>query len=575
MKDNNKYSRAPIKGQIMSKWAKEVTPNNPLPEYPRPQLIRKDWKNLNGLWNYTIRPKTEKIINSFDGKILVPFPIESALSGVKKKLKAKQRLWYQRKFTIPKTWKGKKILLHFGAVDWEATIWVNDNKVGTHQGGYVPFSFEITEYLKNDDENTLVVMVWDPTKKRHQGRGKQTSRPMGVFYTAVSGIWQTVWLEPVSYTYIDSIKIEPDIDNGVLKVIANVINAQQEDKLNINVASEKKEIFTDIGDVEKPYELNIPNVRLWSPNDPFLYDLIIKIERNGEIIDEISSYFGMRKISIEKDQNGFQRILLNNKEVFQYGTLDQGYWPDGLYTAPTDDALRYDIEITKKMGFNLIRKHIKVEPLRWYYYCDKMGILVWQDMPSGGRIFRRRNKFGRVSFYNELESMISTLYNSPSIVMWIPFNEGWGQFNTKEVVKKVRNQDTSRLLNHASGWFDKGMGDVRDCHKYPGPGMPKKFEGRAVVNGEFGGLGLKVENHMWNKKFRWSYKISKNSEQLTEKYSELVLKLRNLIPKGLCAAIYTQTTDVEGEINGLLTYDREIIKMDVKKVRELNLSLNK
>jgi len=575
MNDNNNSSWAPIKGQIMSKWAKEVTPNNPLPEYPRPQLKRNDWKNLNGIWNYTIRPKTEKMVNNFDGKILVPFPIESALSGVKQKLKAKQRLWYQRKFTIPESWKGKNVLLHFGAIDWEATIWVNGKEVGTHQGGYVPFSFEITGYLQEKMENDIIVAVWDPTKKRSQGRGKQTSKPIGVFYTAISGIWQTVWLEPVPSTYINSLKMVPDIDKETLNLNVEVNNSQPEDKITIEVKDGSTNIITISGNINQEFSLKIPNPKLWSPENPFLYDIIIKIDRNSNILDEVKSYFGMRKISVEKDQNGFKRILLNNKEIFQYGPLDQGYWPDGLYTAPTDDALRYDIEITKEMGFNLIRKHIKVEPLRWYHYCDKMGILVWQDMPNGGKLLRRRKKFGRISYYKELESMISTLYNSPSIVMWIPFNEGWGQFNTKEVVKKVRNQDSSRLLNHASGWFDKGLGDVRDCHKYPGPGLPKKFEGRAAVNGEFGGLGLKVENHMWNKKFKWSYKKSKNPELLTERYSELITKLRELVPKGLCAAVYTQTTDVEGEVNGLLTYDREIIKIDIKKMRELNLSVFK
>jgi len=513
------------------------------------------------------------MVSSFDGKILVPFPIESALSGVKKKLKHKQRLWYQRIFFISESWKAKRILLHFGAVDWEATIWVNKKKVGTHKGGYVPFSFEITEYISENKENELIIAVWDPTKKRHQGRGKQTSKPIGVFYTAVSGIWQTVWLEPVPNTYINNLRMVPDIDEEILSLNVKIINSQPEDKIDLEVKDGNVEILATSGSINQEFTLKIPNPRLWSTEEPFLYDLIIKLNRGGKILDEVKSYFGMRKIGLGRDEKGFRTIELNNKQIFQYGTLDQGYWPDGLYTAPTDEALRYDIEITKELGFNLIRKHIKIEPLRWYYFCDKMGVLVWQDMPSGGRMFRRRKKFGRINYYYELESMISTLFNSPSIVMWVPFNEGWGQFETKKVVKKIKNQDPYRLINNASGWFDKGIGDVRDCHKYPSPDIPNDLKGRAAVCGEFGGLGLKIENHMWHKRFKWSYKKSKDVNLLTEKYSELILRLQNLISMGLCAAIYTQTTDVEGEINGLLTYDREVIKMDVKRVRELNLSL--
>ncbi|MHA1489645.1 MAG: glycoside hydrolase family 2 protein [Promethearchaeota archaeon] len=575
MKRTEKPIWTPVKGQIMTRWVKDVSPSNPLPEYPRPQLRRKEWKSLNGLWNYAIRPKSERFISNFDGKILVPFPVESALSGVKEKLKPKQKLWYQRNFTIPKSWSEKRILLHFGAVDWEATIWVNGKEIGTHRGGYVPFSFEITDHVDENKDNELIISVWDPTQKCHQGRGKQTLIPFGVFYTAISGIWQTVWLEPVQKTYIDNLKIVPDIDEETLNLNLKINNPQLKDKISIEIRDENSEILTTSGRIDQKFSLKIPNPKLWSPDKPFLYDIAVKLDRGGKILDEVKSYFGMRKIRLGRDKNGNRTIELNNKPIFQYGTLDQGYWPDGLYTAPTDEALRYDIEITKELGFNVIRKHIKVEPLRWYYYCDKIGIMVWQDMPNGGKSLRRRKKFGRINYYNELESMISTLYNSPSIVMWVPFNEGWGQFETKNVVKKIKSQDPYRLVNNASGWFDKGVGDIRDCHKYPGPCIPKKLKGRAAVNGEFGGLGLKVENHMWHKKFRWAYKKFKNAEILYNKYSELISKLHDLIPMGLCAAIYTQITDVEGEINGLLTYNREVVKMDVEHVRKLNLSLYK
>ena len=574
----------PVTGNLLTRWSKEVNPEQPLPEYPRPQLKRKEWLNLNGLWDYSIRPKDEEMVSSFEGKILVPFPLESALSGVKGKLRSRQRLWYRRKFRIPSLWKNKNTLLHFGAVDWETRVWVNDKEVGSHKGGYISFSFDITEYVKNDMENDLVVAVWDPTNKGGQGRGKQVLRPGVVFYTAISGIWQTVWLEPVPKTYIKRIIVEPDTDNECIKLSLAIQNHQNVEEIYIEV-KDKNNIISAVKErIDKTFSIPIPSPKLWSPENPFLYDLIITLKKENTVVDKIESYFGMRTISLGDEQNGIRTILLNNEEIFQYGTLDQGYWPDGLYTAPTDSALKYDIEITKKLGFNLIRKHVKVEPARWYYHCDKIGVLVWQDMPSGGAAIGSKNieefketrkESDQSDFCNELTEMVKMLFNHPSIIMWVPFNEGWGQFKTKEVCEKIRNMDSLRLINAASGWTDFGVGDICDRHNYPNPFIPNsnEFKSRAYVIGEFGGLGLEVENHMWKIKNKFVYRNFDDAVKLTRTYSRLISKLKQLITKGACAAIYTQITDVEGEVNGLLTYDREIIKMNEDELREINKSI--
>ena len=573
----------PVKGEIMTRWVKDVKPEIPLPEYPRPQLEREEWLNLNGLWNYAICPINRESIDSYDGKILVPFPVESALSGVKRKLTPKQKIWYQQFFSIPKNWNGKRIILHFGAVDWEATVWVNYKEVGSHKGGHVPFSFDITDFLNDSGENELNVSVLDPTNKGEVERGKQSLKPKMIKYTAVSGIWQTVWLEPVSNSYIESLRMVPDIDNQTLSLTAKIINANAEDTLEISVLDEKKEINSIIGEPNKQIVIKIPNPKLWDTKNPFLYDISIKLMRDGQVFDDVSSYFGMRKINVKEDKNGVKRLALNNEILFQYGTLDQGYWPDGLYTAPTDEALKYDIEITMELGFNMIRKHVKVEPARWYYHCDKLGMLVWQDMPNGGKmtyvsmvmnmLFKKEKNRSKSNFYNELEEMIETLYNHPCIVVWVPFNEGWGQFDTEKTTNKVKMQDPHRLVNEASGWFNRGSGDICDCHQYVGPCYPKDVQDRVAVCGDFGGLGFKVENHMWNKKFRFVYKKFDNVEDMTSTYGELITKLIAFKEKGLSAGIYTQITDIEGEVNGLLTYDREIIKMKLDMIREINLDV--
>ncbi len=589
MKESKKTSWKPIEGQIMTRWVSKIDPEKPLPKYPRPQLKRKEWLNLNGLWDYAIRPKEQNYIDGFEGKILVPYPIESALSGVKRKLGSKQKLWYHRTFIVPDSWNQKKILLHFGAVDWETTIWINESLVGVHKGGFTTFYFEISKYLKKGEDNELVVSVWDSTDKGHQEHGKQSLKPNIIFYTAVSGIWQTVWLEPVLDTYFESLTMIPNIDNETLNLKVNIIGSQKNDLIHTIILEKEGQIITDHETPEKEILFKIQSPKLWSPDSPYLYDIIVEIKRNNVILDKVKSYFGMRKIALGRNMKDFKVIELNNKPLLQYGTLDQGYWPDGLYTAPTDDALKYDIEITKELGFNLIRKHVKIEPARWYYHCDKIGILVWQDMPNGEhwnilkhikmklisekRFKGKRKDYAKKNYYDMLKTMINLLYNSPSVIVWIPFNEGWGQFDTEKIVDTARNLDSSRLINNASGWFDKGVGDIRDIHKYPDPKMPNKLNGRAAVVGEFGGLGLKVEGHMWKSKGKFVYRNLQDQHKLLNIYEKMISKLILLIENGLCAAIYTQITDVEYEINGLLTYDREIIKMDKNKLRELNLTL--
>jgi hypothetical protein len=564
--------------KIITRWAKDVDPEKPLPEYPRPQLVRENWLNLNGLWDYAILNKNQSTANSFEGEILVPFPVESALSGVNKKLRPKEKLWYRRVFKLPESWNNKKLLLHFGAVDFQTDVWLNENYLGTHEGGYTPFSFEISDYIQ-ENENELKISVWDPTNKGCQERGKQFLKPFLIYYTSISGIWQTIWLEPISKTHIKYLKFITDIDNGTIEINPKILEAQSNTKIKIDIKDSKGKIIASGSfNFDEKIRLKISDAVLWNPENPYLYDLDIKLLNGIEEVDNVKSYFGMRKINIEKNENGIPRIYLNNEEIFQYGTLDQGYWPDGLYTAPTDEALKYDIEITKELRFNMIRKHVKIEPARWYYHCDRIGMLVWQDMPNGGKnwviIGRRRNKKCKENYYNSLGSMISNFYNSPSIIVWVPFNESWGQFETKEVSKFIRNKDPTRLIDSASGYNDKKVGDIKDIHKYPGPKIPKIEEERAAVLGEFGGLGLKIEDHIWmKKKFNWAYRKSKDPDKFAEKYSNLISKLKPLINQGLCAAVYTQITDVEGEINGLLTYDREVIKIDKDLLKSLQKDL--
>lgn len=538
-------------------------------------MVRDEWMNLNGLWDYAIAPRSAAPPDEFAGKILVPFPVESALSGVKKAVGLDHRIYYRRQFDVPAAWKGKRVLLHFGAVDWEAHVSVNGENVGTHRGGYDAFSFDITDALKPEGPQALVVSVWDPTDAGYQPRGKQVTGPEGIWYTAVTGIWQTVWLEPVPERSIGSLRMEPDVDTGVLRL--RVFEREGRRDVSVRVRALDGAVIAEAnGAPGEALMLSIPNAKHWSPDSPFLYDLEVELVRAGTVLDAVRSYFGMRKISLAKDPQGHLRLLLNNAPLFQFGLLDQGWWPDGLYTAPTDAALRYDVEATRAMGFNLARKHVKVEPARWYYHCDRLGLLVWQDMPSGDRYIRRedpdieRTVESATQYRREYRAMIDGLFNHPCIVMWVSFNEGWGQFDTAAIAQWTKDYDPTRLVNPASGWADRGVGDVVDIHRYPGPDMPPFEEGRAAVLGEFGGLGLPLEGHLWWDKRNWGYRTYTTREELAENYRRLIENLLPLIDQGLAAAVYTQTTDVEGEVNGMMTYDRAVTKLGDEWLKELN-----
>ncbi len=568
---------APVEGRIMTEWAKNVRPDSVLPEYPRPQMVRENWQNLNGLWDYAITAKEANPPASFDGKILVPFPVESALSGVAKTVGGKNKLWYGRTFKVPSAWQGKRVILRFGAVDWETIVWVNGKQVGSHKGGYDAFSFDITGALEGAGPQKLTVSVWDPTDQGTQARGKQVANPGGIMYTAVTGIWQTVWLEPVPDAYIDSFKIVPDIDAGQAAIDISLVGDARDYTVEVMAKDGAMTKSRTKAGAHQQIILPVKDPKLWSPDSPFLYDLVLTLkDRNGKKMDEVKGYFGMRKISVGKDKAGITRIMLNNEFVFQFGPLDQGWWPDGLYTAPTDDALRYDIELTKKLGFNMARKHVKTEPDRWYYWCDKLGLLVWQDMPSGDKFIGpnepdiQRTKESSAQYKLELQRLITGYWNHPSIIIWVPFNEGWGQFDTAGIAAFVKKLDPSRLVNSVSGWADRSAGDMHDIHIYPGPAMPEPEANRAAVLGEFGGLGLPVPGHTWQEKKNWGYQNFKDVPALTAAYSELIGKLYPMIDKGLSAAVYTQTTDVEIEVNGLATYDRSVIKIDAGQVNRIN-----
>lgn len=575
----------PVEGRISTQWSEQVNPDNVLPEYPRPIMERIEWKNLNGLWDYAIIEKGKHTPSVFDGKILVPFAVESSLSGVAKTVGAEKELVYRRSFDVPSSWKGKRVLLHFGAVDWKTDVWVNDVKVGSHTGGFTPFSFDITEALQGKN-NTLMVKVWDPTDKGYQPRGKQVSRPEGIWYTPVTGIWQTVWLEPVSESYIQDLRITPDIDNSLLSLKALVKDATSKDLVEVKVfdgqqlVAQGKSINGECVQVAMP-----ENAKLWSPESPFLYTLKVSLKQNGKLVDEVSSYAAMRKYSSKRDANGIVRLELNNKPLFQFGPLDQGWWPDGLYTAPTDEALLYDIQKTKDFGFNMIRKHIKVEPARWYTYCDKLGIIVWQDMPSGdrnpewqNRIYfegteMKRSAESEACYRKEWKEIMDALYSYPCIGTWIPFNEAWGQFKTPEIVEWTKQYDPTRLVNPASGGNHYTCGDMLDLHNYPAPELYLYDAQRATVLGEYGGIGWVVQGHIWEPDRNWGYIQFNSSKEVTDEYVKYAEKLYDLIPRGFSAAVYTQTTDVEVEVNGLMTYDRRVIKLDEKRVREINRKL--
>lgn len=586
----------PVSGNLLTRWAKDVTPENAWREYPRPQLVRPEWQNLNGLWEYAITPKDRADFPGAQGQILVPFPIESALSGVKRPLDPDERLWYRRTFRVLPAWQGKRHLLHFGAVDWESEVRINGQVVGTHRGGYLPFWFDITQALQPGD-NELVVAVTDPSDTSWQARGKQVQEPKSIWYTAVSGIWQTVWLEPVPEAFIAGLKITPDLDAGTVRVeIKGGGAANRLEGVRVQVWSAGEQVA---GEILEPTgtdaTLSIPLVKPWSPASPHLYDLVVETRD-----DRVCSYFGMRKFSLGKDANGRMRLCLNHQPLFQFGPLDQGYWPDGLYTPPSEAAMRFDLDSIQRLGCNMLRKHVKVEPARYYYECDRRGLIVWQDMPNGARAVGdatsllailfgsqrrdenypyagREDEESREDFQRELEELVGHLYNFPCIGMWVPFNEGWGQFDSREVVGWLKTWDPTRPVDAASGWFDQGGGDCKSLHVYfkKLPRIKPEKE-RAVVLSEFGGYSLKLPGHLWNPVAEFGYRKYRSRQELTSAYLALLGKeLKPWIKRGLSAAVYTQLTDVEIEINGYLSYDREVEKMDFDQLKDVHTNLTK
>mgnify|MGYP000754354603 CR=1 FL=1 len=575
----------PVEGRIRTQWSEQVNPDNVLPEYPRPIMERTEWKNLNGLWDYAIIEKGKHTPSVFDGKILVPFAVESSLSGVAKTVGAEKELVYRRSFEVPSSWKGKKVLLHFGAVDWKTDVWVNDVKVGSHTGGFTPFSFDITEALQGKN-NTLIVKVWDPTDKGYQPRGKQVSRPEGIWYTPVTGIWQTVWLEPVAAQHIAQLKTTPDIDKKTVKVEV-ATNVCSPDKVEVKVFDGKNLVAKGAALNGVPVELTMPeDVKLWTPESPSLYNMEVTLYKDGKAVDQVKSYTALRKFSTHKDKNGITRLQLNNKDYFQFGPLDQGWWPDGLYTAPTDEALVYDLKKIKDFGYNMVRKHVKVEPARWYTYCDQLGLIVWQDMPNGGRgpaewqmhkyydgADAIRSAASEANYRKEWKEIIDCLYSYPCIGTWVPFNEAWGQFKTPEIAEWTKQYDPSRLVNPASGGNHYTCGDMLDLHNYPGPEMYLYDAQRATVLGEYGGIGLVLKEHLWEPNRNWGYVQFSTSKEATDEYLKYANMLKDMIARGFSAAVYTQTTDVEIEVNGLMTYDRKVIKLDEQNLKRVNTEI--
>ncbi len=563
---------------LTTPWTAKVRASAALPEYPRPQMVRQKWTNLNGLWDYAIAPKDAARPDRFDGQLLVPYPVESALSGVKRPVTPAQRLWYRRTFTAPRARRGH-LLLHFGAVDWQAEVRVNGKLAGRHEGGYDPFTFDITGLLKpGKTPQEVTVAVWDPTDTALNPRGKQVLNPNGIWYTAVTGIWQTAWLEAVPAEFVSELAMVPDLDGRRLRL---TVRSSGDSAFSATARLHGKVVGRVTGRTNREVSLPLREIAPWSPDSPTLYDLEIGVQGG----DAVRSYFGMRQVEMRKDAAGFNRVFLNHKPLFLIGPLDQGWWPDGLYTAPTDEALRSDIETLKKLGFNMCRKHVKVEPARWYYWCDKLGFLVWQDMPSAMTSAIpsgvRKGAAEDVSFpaeaaaswERELRDLIHNLSNAPSIIVWVPFNEGWGQHATNDVLRLVKSLDPSRLVDGPSGWEDRGFGDLKDMHEYPGPNMFPVMPDRISVLGEFGGLGLPIEGHLWWNKRNWGYRSFDDRAKLQSAYEALIQKLEPLVKQGLAAAVYTQTSDVEGEVNGLMTYDRQVVKFDEAKLAELHRRL--
>lgn len=604
----------PAGDNIMSPWAEHMNPENVLPEYPRPQMVRDQWMNLNGLWSYAVTPCDAQTFTP-QGQILVPFAIESALSGVGRNVGDENALWYERTFTIPSSWKGKDVLLHFGAVDWMTDVWVNGYHVGEHKGGYDPFSFNITPYLRKSGEQSLKVRVYDATDQAFQPRGKQVEVPGLIWYTPVTGIWQTVWLEPVAKSYVESYYVVSDLQSKTMTVSVDVASVHVDDIVRVDILeggvgysaeTPSTEVVAYAECISGKARLTLPFVNAWSPDSPYLYGVKISLMRDGKILDTVEGYTAMREIKVAKDTtpNKYRRMALNGEFLFQFGPLDQGWWPDGLYTAPTDEALKFDLLKTKEWGYNMVRKHIKVEPARWYYYCDMLGLIVWQDMPNVadnhslmmphrpeeiGKM--QRNKWAQDTFsipgtdcqvpplwkenyYDEWREIITDLRCFPCILVWVPFNEAWGQFDTEEVAAFTKALDPTRLVDAASGGNLRFCGDIIDVHHYPAPAL-NAFDRKYVnVLGEYGGIGYPVEDHLWQKDANWGYgDVMTDGEQVLDLYEEFALMLKTFIANGCAAAVYTQTTDVEVEVNGLMTYDRKVIKIDEDRFAEINRSV--
>ena len=570
---------APVPGQIMTNWANNVTPENVWKEYPRPQMVRTDWLNLNGLWDFEITERdTNKIAINYARKILVPFCVESALSGIKETITGKQQMIYRRFFSIPSHWNQKHLILHFEAVDYETKVWVDGKYVGIHKGGYDHFQFDIAGFLNKDEKHEIKLVVWDPTNEGSQPIGKQALPAIRnrTKYTATSGIWQTVWLEPTNEVAIESIKIIPNIDNGTISLQTKVVGATQGARIKIQAFDQGKEIASSIAAIGEPVSLQLNQPKLWSPTNPFLYDFKLSLINDGKVVDEVSSYFGMRKISMGRDQEGYMRILLNNEIIYQLGPLDQGYWPDGILTPASDQALRYDIAYLKKIGANMDRMHMKVQPERWYYHCDQLGILVWQDMVSPTKFIDTKSNLNPSDFELEHNVTVDQLYNHPSIIQWVLFNESWGQYDTERLTAALKAKDPTRLVINASGWHDKKVGDIRDFHDYtihPAVALVNKNDDRAMVLGEAGGIDLLIPGHLWTPDLKGGTKIKtdwsidfkkgivKSSDELIEKYKILLDDLFQLKKYGLNAVVYTQISDVEDEISGWMTYDRKVSKL--------------
>ena len=564
---------------IQSRWAKDVSPENALKEYPRPQMARGNWTNLNGLWDYAITAKNAAKPLTYEGQILVPYPLESALSGVKRELKPNQNLWYKRTFKKPETKSGDKIKLNFGAVDYEATVFINGQQVGKHEGGYTEFVLDITPAIKTG-ENEMVVKVFDPTGEGVGPHGKQVLNPANIYYTPTSGIWQTVWMEVVPAASISSLYMTPDIDKGLLNIAANGAAGYT---VEVSALADGKVISTVKGATGVNLQLPVKNAKLWSPASPYLYDLTVKLKKGNTVIDEVKSYFGMRKTSVAKDSKGIDRIMLNNKPYYNLGTLDQGFWPEGLYTAPTDEALAFDIKAIKAMGFNTIRKHIKVEPARWYYHADKLGMLVWQDMVNPNQGLPEGSK---EAFEKGSKEILLQLHNYPSITTWVLFNEKWGQYDQERLTKWIKTTDPSRIVNGHSGellYVNEQLrspapnayvaAHMTDVHAYPDPMNSLKQDGKAQVCGEFGGIGVFIPDHQWLAGSAWGY-IQEKPAALKAKYTIMNQHLKLFEADGMSGSIYTQPFDVEGEQNGLMTYDREVVKVPFAELRKIHSQLN-